>query len=196
MGAGVESFRSAADATVTTNNPLVLAAFHVLHRIAPSSLPFSELLQRVNDRLRVDEPPGIAAPTERAASLSNALLQCAIGGFIELHRYPSAFTRVVAERPVASRIARCVPSSDRVVPSLRHIMVELTDLERAILCDLDGAHDKAQLTDRLIECLDAGDLTVEGPRPDRSELAAAIDAALERLAIIALLEPDHLPSPP
>ena len=194
--ADVESFRSSTGATMTTNNPLLLAALHVLERIAPSSLPFSELLQRVNDRLSVNEPPGIPVPSGRAAPLSNVLLQCAFGGFVELHRYPSAFTRIVAERPVASRIARHVQPSVSVVPNLRHVMVQLTVIERAILCDLDGAHDRAQLVDRIIERLNAGEIVAEGPRPDRTELVEAVNVALERLASIALLEPAHTPSTP
>jgi len=186
--AGVQSFRSATDTTMTTNNPMVLAAFHVLQRIAPSSLPFSDLLQRMNDRLSVNEPPGIPAPADRAAPLSSLLLQCAIGGFVELHRHPSAFTRIVSERPVASLMARRRLSSGSLVPNLRHVMVDLTEFERAILPDLDGAHDKAQLVDRLIERVNVGDITVEGPIPDRNKLAEIVDTALARLASVALLE--------
>ncbi len=187
-GPGVESFRSPNNTTMTTNNPLVLAAFHVLLRVAPSSLPFDALLQRVNDRLSVDDPQGIAAAADRAAPLASAMLQCAMGGLVELHRYPSAFTLAVSERPVASRIARTRASSDSTVPNLRHLMVELTPVERTILVHLDGAHDRTRLVDRLIEGVDEGRLTVEGTLPDRAELAETVDLTLARIASVALLE--------
>ena len=186
--AGVESFKSASGATMTTNNPLVLAAFHVLLRVAPTAVRFDELLQRVNDRLSVNEPAAIPAPAERAAPLAGALLQCAIGGFLELHRYPSAFTRVISERPRASGIARGKSEEARTVPNLRHAMAELTGVERALLRDLDGTHDRTRLLDRLIERMHAGELTTEGEVPDRSELNTIIGKALARLASVALLE--------
>jgi len=84
---------------MTTNNPMVLAAFHVLQRIAPSSLPFSDLLQRMNDRLSVNEPPGIPAPADRAAPLSSLLLQCAIGGVVAEVAQPAHLTVVLIGRP-------------------------------------------------------------------------------------------------
>ncbi|MEP6990740.1 MAG: methyltransferase regulatory domain-containing protein [bacterium] len=187
-GPGVESFSSPSNTTMTTNNPLVLAAFHVLLRVAPSSLPFDALLQRVNDRLSMDEPQGIAAAAERSAPLASAMLQCAMGGLIELQRHPSTFTLVVSERPVASRIARARASSASVVPNLRHRMVDLTGIERTLLAHLDGAHDRLQLVDRLIEGVDEGRLTVDGVLPDRTELAETVDLALARIASVALLE--------
>jgi hypothetical protein len=173
---------------MTTNNPLVLAAFHVLMRVAPASLAFDDLLQRVNDRLSVDEPPDLPAPAERAAPLSAALLQCALGGFVDLHTYPSPFVRTVAARPVASRIARGMAQSTAVVTNLRHVMAELTSLERALMVDLDGANDKGALVDRMMDRIKAGELTVEGAVPGRTELSALVDTALARLGAVAILE--------
>lgn len=187
-GANVEAFKSATDATMTTNNPLVLAAFHVLMRVAPATLAFDDVLQRANDRLSVDEPAGLPAPADRAGPLSSALLQCALGGFVDLHKYPSSFARTVATRPVASRIARGMVASTPFVTNLRHAVTELTGLERALLRDLDGTNDRDSLVDHMIRRIDRGEIAVEGALPERAQLAAIIDAALARLAAVALLE--------
>jgi methyltransferase-like protein len=185
---GVEAFKSSTTGTMTTNNPLVLAAFHVLMRVAPASLPFEALLQRVNDRLSVDEPPGLPAPEERVALLSSVVLQCAVGGFLDLHRYPSPCVRSVSSRPVASRIARRMVASSAAVSNLRHAIAELTRFERVLLGDLDGAHDRDALLDLMLERIRVGDVEVEGDVPARAELGTLIDTALARLAGVALLE--------
>ncbi len=185
---GVESFEAPDGSTVTTNNPVVLAALHVLLRVAPGALSFDELLQRVNDRLSADQYSGVVAPAERSAYLAAALLQCALGGLIEFQPHPSAFTIAVSERPVASRVARVKAATSDLVASLRHLPVELSEIERAILVHLDGSRDRAQLLDVLSEMLADGQLTVAGAAPDRQALADGIDRTLTRFAAAALLE--------
>ncbi|MDQ2667027.1 MAG: class I SAM-dependent methyltransferase [Gemmatimonadota bacterium] len=187
-GPVVESFKTADDVTMTTDNPLVLAAFHVLMRVAPSSLPFDAVLQRVTDALSADDSPGIAEPADRAAPLASALLQCAVGGLVELHRYPAPFSATISQRPVASPLARRRVDSTDTVPNLRHRTTELTAVERALLPHMDGAHDSERLLERLIEEVKSGSITVEGTLPDRDDLARIVDAALKRLASVALLE--------
>lgn len=185
---GVEAFKATDDTVVTTNHPMILAAFHVLLRVAPGSLPFDELLRRVNDRLSVDEPPGIAPPSDRSASLADALLQCALGGLIEFQRHPSAFTIAVSEHPVASRVARVKAAVSGSVPNLRHVPVELSALERAIIVHLDGSHDRGQLVDVLLSAIADGSLTPVGDTPDRALLLERVDLAFARFATTALLE--------
>jgi methyltransferase-like protein/SAM-dependent methyltransferase len=187
-GGDVESFALASGPRITTNNPLVLAALHVLLRRAPEALSYPELLQRVHDRLSVMDPPDAPETADRAGGLAQAMLQCAVGGFVELNRYPSAFTRAVSERPVASAIARRKAASFDVVPNLRHVMVELSDVERAIIGDLDGTRDRVELAARMVERMNRGDLEGEGGVPTPSDIAAYVDAALARLGASALLE--------
>jgi len=58
----------------------------------------------------------------------------------------------------------------------------------AVLALADGAHDRAQIVERIIELVNDGQLTVEGARSDRAELNEVVDSALARLASGALLE--------
>ena len=187
-GGDVECFALPTGRRMTTNDPMVLAAFHALHRVAPGGLPFHELLQRVNDRLSVLDTPGLPSDDDRAEPLAQMLLQCAVGGFVELHRYPSPFTHAASSRPVASAIARRKVASSDVVPTLRHIMAEVSDVERTILPDLDGSRDRNALADRMIDRIRSGELEVVGPPPAKEDLAALVDSVLARLAAVALLE--------
>lgn len=187
-GGDVESFALASGPKLTTNNPLILAAFNILRRVAPEAMAFRDLMQRVDDRLSVRDTPGLPSDADRAAPLANMLLQCAVSGFVELHRHPSPFTRAASERPVASAIARRKVGTDAIVPNLRHIMSEVTDLERAILGDLDGTRDRVALAERLRERVNDGALQVQGELPGPAELAPFIDGMLTRLATVALLE--------
>jgi methyltransferase-like protein len=187
-GGDVESFALASGAKMTTNNPLILAAFHLLLRVAPEAVPFRELLQRVNDRLSAMETPGLSTTVDRSDPLAHMLLQCAAGGFIELHPYPSPFTHTASVRPIASAIARRRVASAYVVPSLRHAMAEVSEVERVILADLDGTRDRSDLAARLIERVNSGELEVDGALPPREALAQLVDSTLARLASVALLE--------
>lgn len=182
-----EAFKSPEGSAMTTNNPVVLAAFHALSRVAPGLLPFGELVQRVNDRLSVDEPGAEPSP-ERVSILAGAMLQCAIGGFIEFNRYPTHFATKVSERPVASRLARAKPPTVERVPNLRHYSVQVSGLERVILMELDGSHDRAYVVDRVMAAIEDGRLAPDGETPDRQALIGIVDEVLARLANVALLE--------
>lgn len=187
-GGHVESFALPTGGKMTTNNPLVLAAFHVLLRVAPVALSFNDLLQRVNDRLDAMELADLPSSGDRGPALGELLLQLALSGFVEVHRYPSPFTRTVSALPAASEIARQKVASSNVVPSLRHAMAEVSDVERAVLEDLDGTRDRTELMQRMLERLERGKLAVEGELPSQAELSNLIEAVLYRLASVALLE--------
>lgn len=187
-GGDVQSFALGAGPKMTTNNPVLLAAFHVLQRVAPEALSFHDLLQRVNDRLSVADLTDPTDSDDRAEPLARILWQCALGGFVELNRYPSPFTHSVSRQPVASAIARRKVAAGNVVPTLRHIMAEVSDVERQIIEDLDGTRDRIALAERMIERVNSGEIEVEGTLPEREELAKFIDTTLARLATICLLE--------
>ena len=116
------------------------------------------------------------------------MLQCAIGGLVELVRSEPPMATTVTERPVASALARHKAGAGGTVPNLRHYPVEVSGIERLILMHLDGAHTREQLLDVTVQAIADGRLTTGTEHPDRAQLAAAIDEALRRFAAGALLE--------
>ena len=182
---GVEAFRSREDAVMTSNTPLVIAALHILDRVAPASLTFADLLQRVNDRLSVDEAPGSATAHGRPAALAEAMLRGAEGGIIEFTTHPPTFTTTASQRPVAGRIAREATTMPDFVTNLTHLNTRVSALDRFILARLDGTNDRAQLLAHVTHALEGGVLSIEA---DPSSLPTLIDETLIRFAATALLE--------
>jgi methyltransferase-like protein/SAM-dependent methyltransferase len=187
--ANVQSFESPDGVKVTTNNPLVLAALGSLLRVAPATLSFAELLRRVEARLDADATPGLQQDvSDRRGDLAQAMLQCLGAGLVVAGRRPSTFVTRVTERPVASAVARYEARETPLVPTLRHTSFELSALDRFILVHLDGSNTRADVLALVEQGVADGVMASADRQPAGSELAALVDAALNRFAKLALLE--------
>ncbi len=97
--APLEFRMSDGEAGLTTNDPLIKAALVVLFEIAPRSLPFATLWERVLSRLgRTADPSN----PQESDHLKHALLRCFMSSLIQLRTRPPEFATSVSERPVAS----------------------------------------------------------------------------------------------
>ena len=133
----------------------------------------------------------LAASFEPSARerLGDELLEIHAAGALDLHTHPPAPAAVPGARPVASPLARCQTAAglDRVT-SLRHASVRLEDpLAAHLLSLLDGTRDRDDLEAAIREFIAGGGLEGTGVEPPAGELAAALDAALARLAELSLL---------
>lgn len=168
-----EAFETAKGSSVSTNNPLLRAAFHLLFEAWPRSVSFPALWEAVLSRL------GDARPSEVSQDLLAApLLQCFLSGLLELHLRPPRFVLEVSERPLASPLARLQAQSSARVTNLRHYTVELNALERRVLHRLDGSHDRTSLRETLADA---------GNSEEPTSLAETLEPCLHRLAVNALL---------
>ena len=184
-GESVEAFRSAAEATLTTNNPLIRAILHELMVVSPSALPFAELQRRITARL-ASEPESIRALGSDLDAITSVLLQCTPTGHIELRSQSSRFVTQAGKRPKASALARFQASFDDTVTSLGHWAVTLSGMERFILLQLDGSSDRDQLIRTIEQAMMSGDLKVDKPIT-RETLIEVLDDVLARLGRSALL---------
>ena len=121
--------------------------------------------------------------------LGGELLEIHAAGVLDLHIEPPAPAAVPGAHPVASPLAlrQAAAGLDRVT-SLRHASVRLEDpLATHLLSLLDGTRDRDDLEAAIREYVAGGGLDGTGVDPPPGELAAAIDAALARLAELSLL---------
>ena len=63
--------------------------------------------------------------------------------YVDLSRFPVPVSVDLANSPQATRIARLQAELLGTVTNLRHELVSLPELQRHILCCLDGQHDRA-----------------------------------------------------
>ncbi len=166
-----ESFATPDGFTMTTSEPLVLAAMHALAEAWPATVAFPELLDRALDALAPDVPRELVA--ER---LRDVMLQAHLARVVGLHGCPPPVASGEAgpdARPRASALARAQHAAAApVLSSLLHTNVKLDEpLDLALLPLLDGTRDRAALGDAV---------------PGEST-AADLDAALARLAALGLL---------
>jgi methyltransferase-like protein/cyclopropane fatty-acyl-phospholipid synthase-like methyltransferase len=200
---GGEQFATAKGVTMSTNNPFLKAALHILFESWPRSLAFETLWTRVLARLDETAPPlpggergrgeGQNAPVFGPTQLAQSLLQCFLADVVELHVQPPDFVLEISERPVASPLARLQAAAGEPITNLRHYTAELDDFDRLVVQYLDGSRDCAALLEILAEAVRAGELTIEQDRQAlQADMAGAVlrqslEDCLRRLVSSALL---------
>jgi methyltransferase-like protein/SAM-dependent methyltransferase len=133
---------------LTTTDPLLKAALVHLAEHWPQGVPFADLTDTARARLGADA-------ADAGQALGRSLLQLYSANMVELHARPLPFVREIAERPLASPLARRQAAVGPVVTNLRHESGTLSDWQRRVLCLLDGSRDRAALCDRLASSGDA-----------------------------------------
>jgi SAM-dependent methyltransferase len=167
-----ETFATPEGFSMTTTEPLVIAAMHTLADAWPQSVDFPTLLATAS------VAAGPEAPRELvAARLCSVLLQAYLGRIVALQGCPPPVSHA-GERPAASPLARTQCTAGLpAVSSLLHGNVRLEDdLESKLLPLLDGTHELSELARALT-----------APAED-------VASALARLASVGLLADEELAS--
>jgi methyltransferase-like protein len=183
---GKEEFASTEGVKLRTNHPLIKAALRALYDIWPDSLSFQALAKQLQLSL---------APMEvHAKELAEVMLQCYVGQFVELHRLVPRFATEPSERPTGSPLARLQSGAGGRITNLRHMTVNLYDLDRMILSLLDGTRDVPGLVDAVEKAMADGELELQRGGQAGSEvtkvrevLEQEVPVILQRLAKNALL---------
>jgi methyltransferase-like protein len=144
-----DRFRTPRGDGPTTTDPLLKAALVHLAEHWPQAVPFTALVGAARARIGAGSTPGSSGGAEAEQSLGRSLLQLYSANMVELHTSALPFVREIAERPVASPLARRQAVAGSVVTNLRHQSVSLTAWQRQVLCLLDGSRSRAALLDRL-----------------------------------------------
>lgn len=171
----VEDFRGPDGKLWSTSHSLDKALLVSLASSFPASLSFSRLCDEVG-RL-IGRPPD-------AQDLADRLLRSWRVDLVDLHLHPPQLPERISERPAASPLARIQARTSREVTNLRHRSVELDPVAQAMLCLLDGTHDRSALAAELRALALGGpssvaseDLQPRGPERWRED----IDGSLERM---------------
>jgi methyltransferase-like protein len=175
---------------LATDSATLGTALATLTDAWPRAIPFPALVTATTEALAPAGPD-----TARVADeLADALLRCYLGGTIELHTRPAPCAPAAGKRPLASPFARLQATRQSRVTNLLHRGVELPDVERDVLCLLDGTRDRAALAEHLVAAVVDGRLRLEhegrvvtDPAQARAPIGALLDACLERLARAGLL---------
>lgn len=167
-------FRDTAGNAVPVRLPITKAAVFRLAKEWPRGVKFSELAAAARQAV-LDSTAGKSATTteEDEAQLGVALLQLHGLGLIHWGVRQLPLSPPVSDRPVVSAYARLQAQRGNQVTSLRHVNVQLDEVNRQMVRRLDGTQDQAAL----VAALDA--LVVEGTitlRNQQGQLLVPADA--------------------
>jgi methyltransferase-like protein/SAM-dependent methyltransferase len=181
--------------------PIVKSALACLGEAWPRPLPFAELLGEARLRLAAAHAPSDDARRgeDDERCLREALLATylrAHGALVRFWLHPPSMATEVAERPVASSLARWQAAQGRPITNLRHEVVPVTPYDRHLLPLLDGTRTYDQLVAALVERFRDGRLNIaqeeQAVRDEdraRQILEAVLPQQLPKLAHLALLLP-------
>jgi methyltransferase-like protein/SAM-dependent methyltransferase len=190
-GGAPESFKSE-QGFVTTDIPFIKALLIILYEQWPHPMTFETLAGAVLERLGLTPSPTLTELTP--TMLAEALLELYDSNLVALHTLLPRFARAISERPLASPLARLQAAAGARVFNLRHRVMELNELDRAVVQHLDGAHDRAALVERLAAevaerklVLHADDEPVRDVARAREVLTRQLEPSLGRILTSALL---------
>ncbi len=187
-----EEFKDQADATITTNHPLVKAALLSLSHVSPRSLSFGELYAAAVQRLgRATDPAGDEPEIEL---LAEALFRCHHCQLIDVQMHPPPIPREAAHTPRTTRLALWQAANNEPISNLNHCCVEVTEPERYLLSLLDGQRTRSDLHAILAEQVRQGVLVLEkqgqaihAPEKTQSVIEQTIARSLQKFAALFLL---------
>ncbi|MCX6906060.1 MAG: class I SAM-dependent methyltransferase [Verrucomicrobia bacterium] len=184
FGPTVETFEGRKGSNIKTSCALSKTAFGVLGEIWPQPLPFSELLARVQEKIKLHTGRPSGPPEQDAVELGKTILQSYAAGLVELHTFLPQYARQVSERPVASPLARWQARQGNFVTSLYHYSMAVDDaLGREMLLRLDGHRTRAALLEELLAFAQARQAirTPDGqPVTDLEQVRALLGVELEK----------------
>jgi methyltransferase-like protein len=189
-----EEFRAPSGLTISTSDRIMKAALAHLAEVWPQAVKFETLLAEARETLGLGPVHDVARLTKDAEILGDDVLKCFAAGVAEVRLRPTSSLSQADEGPLTTRVARRQAAAGNVVTNTRHVLVQLTDLDRHVLRYLDGQHDHDRLLARLLDLVNDNTLAVE--RDDkrlengehlRTVLTGALNDSLPRLARHALL---------
>jgi len=184
-------------ANVQITDPLCKNAMMALVERFPASISFDELCLEARKRLNPLMTPDEVTKTRDRNMIGRMILQfymSLVDRLVELRKIPVPVYTKVGERPTTTPLTRAQANGARGATNLKHELGNLGEFERQILRHLDGKHDKAKLTDMLVEMVTTGVLNahkdgvkVTEPAEIRKLISPALDEALNRFAQFSFL---------
>ena len=116
-------------------------AMMVLSRTWPSAMSLNELVSACNNKLSM---AGIFESID-VSKLRNLLLKSYAADLVEFYLTPPALSTDIADRPIASKLARIEALSSAQVTTLRHELIKLNEKELNLIKQLDGSKSKQEL---------------------------------------------------
>jgi methyltransferase-like protein len=147
--------------SMSTNNPLVRAAFRELRNRWPMSIPFAELAS-IAKSVVSGQPAAVDAmmPGSMGEQLAESMVRCFETSLVDLHFGPPTFTLSISEKPAASPYARYQAKGSPQVTNRRHETVVLDDLQRQLLIAMDGSKTVDELVAWMTQLVVSGHLVI------------------------------------
>lgn len=180
-------FHCQQDMVISTDVPVLKAAFQLLYQNRPRGLPFDELCAGALALLGGRKKPG-ARVREK---IGRNLLELLELGYIELGLGTVRYAMAPGERPVASPLGRLqAQRGEDCATNLRHECLGIDDLDRALLIRMDGSRTIEELCRDVQKDVEAGHYAIEiddEPVRSRAALFDIVRLKIEQLARYAFL---------
>ena len=189
----VEKFKAPDGAVFSTNHPLSKAALVYLGQSEPASIPFDEVVRQAAKLLNLDPETDLSEESLMVAA--NVLQAYSYSGYLmQLRLFVSPFVTEISERPLASPISHWQAENAIYVSNIYHERVELEDLSRFVLSQLDGKTTRDEIYQQLLDLYKSGKFKIRLKGKKRLKrkkvpafVAEDLDSRLKAIAKSSLL---------
>ena len=154
-------FQSSAGHRITSRDPVYKTMLAVISDHFPRSLGVAEICRLVQERLslRLSTAPG--ALQIQPELIARNLIQLLLTGVLDFRYLPDRFQAQPGSKPQVSAWARWQAERGNQVTNLRHEMLTVCDVTRAIIPLIDGKRSPASLSEEMLKLVDAGRLKLQ-----------------------------------
>ena len=173
--------------SLTTSNPMMKAAVTFLSSVWPTWVPFDQVCIQAQREIGTAAVLGAQEHDDLVDYLGRSFLECYVSDLIEIRTAPSRFRTDLAQRPIASRVARAQAGmSAKLVTNLRHEQLPIDEFCRQVLLHLDGTVTREHLLQKVRDLIQRGVLKISMPEPSAQHIEAIVESTTDQaLAFLA-----------
>lgn len=184
-------FKSTSGHNIQTSDSVYKAMLAILTEVFPAALDLGTIAVTVKSRLESEMLTIQGTSRQLEDYIATLLLKLMLAGAVEFSFTKDGYATKLPDKPEATSLCRWQASNSAYVTNLRHEVIKLGEVERLLLCSLDGKKNIASVCEHAAEMVRSGKLNLNSATPlsdaqKQQALRGIVEKVLRNLAVQGL----------